>query len=82
MDWLEVGSYVIVALLGFFCYKIGAEIWLRRIGLVGKEVGEELTVFAEKCADGDLSKEDIIATVKEAQDFPDAIKKAKELGNK
>ena len=78
-DWVQVAGYIIAAIFFVFGAKWNLRNLLMAAGVIAKEAGELLTEFSKAAADGDLTGPEIAAIADQADDLPEAIKKAKEL---
>ena len=73
MEWLQIVGIIAGALIGI----LGIKDIIQTIGAYSSVIGNKLTALAKRCEDGDLTAEEIIETLKDAKNLPDAIKKAK-----
>lgn len=92
-NWETVATIIFFALMFLGTIWAGLALLIKKIGQVAqtganvtKETGEALTALAQAAADGNLTKEEILHILDEADDIPGAIaaalKKAKEKPKK
>jgi len=79
MDLQTIIAFIIAFILGKFSDKVMP--FLKKSAPYSKEIGELLTEFAKAAEDGNLTKDEILAIMKEAKDVFELLTIAKELKN-
>jgi len=74
MDWFDIGASIFGVLMFLFGDKIGLKAILIRIGAFSNEVGEAFTALGAALEDGNLTKDEIVLVLDEADDIPAAFR--------